>query len=70
MEIISYGGGVQSTALVILATQGRIGATHAIMANVGDDSENPATLDYVRNIITPWAAERGRAGVGVESPQA
>ena len=59
MNIISYGGGVQSTAMIVLAAQGRIAATHAIFANTGDDSEHPATLDYVRNIATPWAEEHG-----------
>jgi len=59
LSVISYGGGVQSTALVVLATQDIIDADIALFANVGDDSEFPDTLDYVRNVITPWAAERG-----------
>jgi len=59
MRIISYGGGVQSTALIVLAIEGRIEADCALFANVGDDSEHPASLDYVRNIMQPWAAERG-----------
>jgi len=61
MNVISYGGGVQSTAMIVLAAQGRLGldVEHALFANVGDDSEYPATLDYVRNVMTPWAAERG-----------
>ena len=67
MRIISYGGGVQSTAMVIMAATrnpefeaacgGPIDA--ALFSNVGDDSEHPATLDYVRNVIQPWAAEHG-----------
>ncbi len=59
LSVISYGGGVQSTALVVLATQGEIQAPHALFANVGDDSEHPDTLRYVREVMTPWAAERG-----------
>lgn len=65
MRIISYGGGVQSTALCVLATQGKLdellgGPIHAaLFSNVGDDSEHPATLDYVRNVMVPWASERG-----------
>ena len=65
MRIISYGGGVQSTAMVIMAATrnpefetacgGPIDA--ALFSNVGDDSEHPATLDYVRNVIQPWAAQ-------------
>lgn len=59
LRAISYGGGVQSTALVVLAVQGVIDFPVALFSNVGDDSEHPATLDYVRNIAIPWAAERG-----------
>ena len=62
MRVISYGGGVQSTALIVLAVQGRIPPVEAaLFANVGDDSEHPATLAYVRNVMQPWAAERGLA---------
>lgn len=56
---ISYGGGVQSTAMIILAVQGHIDADVALFANVGDDSEHPATLEYVRNVMVPWAAGHG-----------
>lgn len=60
MRVISYGGGVQSTAMIVLAAQGKLGpVTDAIFANVGDDSEHPATLAYVRDVMTPWAAARG-----------
>ena len=66
LRTISYGGGVQSTALVILAAtrdpdfeavMGDRVAT-ALFANVGDDSEHPATLEFVRQVVQPWAAER------------
>ena len=30
-----------------------------MFANVGDDSEHPATLDYVRKVARPYAAEHG-----------
>lgn len=65
LRTISYGGGVQSTALIVLAAQGKLDAitggpvTDALFSNVGDDSEHPATLDYVRDVAMPWAAERG-----------
>lgn len=60
MRVISYGGGVQSTALIVLAAHGKIGpVTDAIFANVGDDSEHPATLRYVREVMRPWAEARG-----------
>lgn len=59
MRAIAYGGGRQSTALVVLAAQGVIDFPVALFANVGDDSEHPATLSYVRDIAIPWAAEHG-----------
>jgi len=59
LRTISYGGGVQSTALLVLAAQRKIDFTVALFCNVGDDSEHPATLDYVREVATPWAAEHG-----------
>jgi hypothetical protein len=61
-RVISYGGGRQSTALVVLAAQGRLDevmggpVTDALFANVGDDSENPDTLKFVRGWVMPWAA--------------
>lgn len=61
LTTISYGGGVQSTAMLVLAVQGKLGypVTNALFANVGDDSEHPATLEYVRNVARPWAAAEG-----------
>jgi len=61
LTVISYGGGVQSTAMVVLAAQGQLGldVDAALFANVGDDSEHPATLRYVREVAIPWAAQRG-----------
>jgi hypothetical protein len=54
MKIISYGGGVQSTAMLVLANQGVIeDVDAAVFANTGDDSEMPQTLTYVRE----WASE-------------
>jgi hypothetical protein len=55
LTIISYGGGVQSTAMLVLANRGELAAYEpevALFSNVGDDSEMPQTVDYVRN----WAA--------------
>lgn len=50
---------MQSTALLVLAAQGRIDYRTFVMANVGDDSEHPATLEYVREVAAPYAAEHG-----------
>lgn len=55
IRAISYGGGVQSTALLVLAAQGRIDFPLFLMANVGDDSEHPATLDYLRDVAIPYS---------------
>lgn len=59
MRVISYGGGVQSTALVVLAATGRLDADCAVFSNVGENAEHPDTLRYVREVAIPWAAERG-----------
>jgi len=47
MNIISYGGGVQTAALLVLTTQGKIKnpATHYVFADTG--SELQATYDHV-----------------------
>jgi hypothetical protein len=42
VRAISYGGGVQSTALLVLAARREIDFPLAIFANVGDDSEHPS----------------------------
>ncbi|MET9207854.1 phosphoadenosine phosphosulfate reductase [Streptomyces bacillaris] len=54
---VSYGGGVQSTALLVLAAQGQLDFRTFLMGNVGDDSENPATLQYLEEHAKPFAAE-------------
>lgn len=63
LRTISYGGGVQSTALLVLAARGMIddiGRTRiALFANVGEHAENPATLAYVRDVAIPFCAEHG-----------
>lgn len=59
LTVIAYGGGVQSTALVVLAATGQLHADAALFCNVGDDSEHPDTLVYVREVAIPWATARG-----------
>lgn len=59
LRSVSYGGGVQSTALLVLAAQGRIDFPLFLMANVGDDSEDPETLTYVRAVAQPYAVAHG-----------
>lgn len=59
LRIFSYGGGVQSTAALVLAVQGKIDYPVFIFANVGDDSEHPDTLRYVHDIAMPYATANG-----------
>lgn len=59
LNVFSYGGGVQSTAALVLAAQGRIAYTTFLFCNVGDDSENPETLRYVSEIACPYAQDHG-----------
>lgn len=66
IKVVSYGGGVQSTALLVLAAQGKIDNKTFLFCNVGDDSENPDTLQYVRQIATPFAADHGIAVIELQ----
>jgi hypothetical protein len=59
LRVFSYGGGVQSTACLVLAAQREIDYPTFLFANTGDDSEHPDTIRYVRDVAVPWAAERG-----------
>lgn len=59
IRAFSYGGGVQSTAALVLAAQHAIDFPLFLFANVGDDSENPATLRYMRDVALPYAQEHG-----------
>lgn len=59
LRTVSYGGGVQSTALLVLAAAGRIDFPTFLFANVGDDSEHPGTLEYVRGVAMPYAQAHG-----------
>jgi PP-loop superfamily ATP-utilizing enzyme len=63
LTTISYGGGVQSTAMLVLAAQGRLGyeIDAALFANVGEKAEHPETLRYVREIAAPFAQQHGIA---------
>ncbi len=55
LRTFSYGGGVQSTAALVLAAEGRIDFRTFLFANVGDDSEHPATLRYISEVAIPYA---------------
>jgi hypothetical protein len=68
VKVISYGGGVQSTALLVLAAQGDVSVDAVLFANVGDDSEHPATLDYVRDVADPYGERMGVPVVTLSRP--
>lgn len=59
VRAISYGAGVQSTALLVLAARKEIDFPVAIFANTGDDSEHPASIAYVRDVAIPYAQAHG-----------
>lgn len=59
IRAISFGGGQQSTALLVLAATGRLDFRTFLFANVGKDSELPATLRYVEEYAKPYAIEHG-----------
>lgn len=54
---VSYGGGVQSNAMLVLAARGEIDCRLFLFANVGADSEHPDTIQYVEEIAKPYALE-------------
>lgn len=59
MRIFSYGGGVQSTAVLVLVAEGVLKYDALVFANVGDDSESPDTLEYLREVAWPYAERHG-----------
>lgn len=61
VRAFSFGGGVQSTAVLVLAAKQEIDFNTMIFANTGDDSESPETLEYIKNISRPYAEKHGIA---------
>lgn len=59
LRTFSYGGGVQSTAALVLAAQGHIDFRTFLFANVGHDSEHPGTIEYIEKHAAPFAAHHG-----------
>lgn len=60
LRVVSHGGGVQSTSLLVLAAQGDLGHVDAFLfANVGPKAENPATLTYLADHAIPYADAHG-----------
>lgn len=61
LRVFSFGGGVQSTAVLALQALGRLERPYDafVFADVGADSENPDTLHYVRKFAIPFAEAHG-----------
>lgn len=59
IRAFSFGGGVQSTAVLVLAAQQALQYDAFLFANVGADSENPATLRYMDTVTRPFAQRWG-----------
>lgn len=59
VRAFSFGGGQQSVAALVLASQGRIDFPVFLFANVGNDSEQPETLRYIEEYAKPFAAQHG-----------
>ena len=59
VKAFSFGGGVQSMACLVLAAQGKIDYQTFLFSNVGDDSEYPETMIYLREVAIPYAKRHG-----------
>lgn len=61
VRVFSYGGGVQSNAVLALQALGKLTVPYDVFvfANVGADSENPDTLEYVESVAKPFAERHG-----------
>lgn len=61
VHLFSFGGGVQSTAVMVLQMLGKLPNPYDafIFSNVGDDSESPATIEYMKKYTRPFAAKHG-----------
>jgi 3'-phosphoadenosine 5'-phosphosulfate sulfotransferase (PAPS reductase)/FAD synthetase len=63
--VFSSGGGVQSTACLVLAAQGKIPYRTFIFSNVGNKAESPATIRYIDEVAKPYAQKHGIKWVDV-----
>lgn len=59
LRVFSFGGGVQSTAVLVLSAQGKLPYKQFIFSNVGDDSEHPDAINYIRGVAKPFAEAHG-----------
>lgn len=59
LQIVSFGGGVQSHGLLALAAMGKVPYRTFVFANVGDDSESSKTIAYMAKYTFPFCEEWG-----------
>ncbi len=65
MYIISYSGGIQSTALLALAAQQRATSAMAVFVDL-KEAEDPRTRRYVDDVAIPYCEEAGIRFIRVE----
>lgn len=65
-HVFSCGGGVQSTACLVLAAQGVIPYRTFVFANVGGKAESPDTIKYIAEVLKPYAARHGIEWIDVQ----
>lgn len=58
-KAFSFGGGIQSTAALVLAAQGKLDYRVFVLADVGEDSEHPGTVAYLYDVAIPYAEANG-----------
>jgi hypothetical protein len=68
VRVFSFGGGVQSHAVLVLQAQGKLSQPYDyfVFANVGADSENPDTLAYIEKYTKPFCEKHGIRFVEVQ----
>lgn len=59
LTAVSFGGGRQTVAMLVLAAQNEIPYRLFLFANVGDNAEGPRTLTYFREHALPYAEAHG-----------
>lgn len=61
VRVYSFGGGVQSTAVLVMQALGMLDKPFDVFvfSNVGDDSENPGTIEYIKKYAKPFANKHG-----------
>jgi hypothetical protein len=61
VRVFSYGGGVQSNAVLVLQAQGKLPRPYDVFlfAHVGERAESAATLRYIQDHARPFAERHG-----------